>query len=49
MDNRKKVGYARTAIGLIVITGCVYLLLNNTASAATVVESVSQILMDTFR
>ncbi len=42
MDNRKKVGYARTAIGLIVIAACVYLLLNNTASAATVAESLSQ-------
>jgi hypothetical protein len=44
MDARKKVGYARTAIGIVVLTACVYLLLNNTATAAIVTESLSQTL-----
>ncbi|MEE9345951.1 MAG: hypothetical protein V3U88_10130 [Methylococcales bacterium] len=41
MNMKNKVGLARTAIGLIVISICVYLLLNNTATA---VESFSQTL-----
>jgi len=45
MDARKKVGYARTAIGIVVLTACVYLLLNNTANAAIVAESLSQVLL----
>ncbi len=45
MDARKKVGYARTAIGIVVLTACVYLLLNNTATAAVVTESLSQTLI----
>ncbi len=45
MNMKNKVGIARTAIGLIVMAGCVYLLLNNTATAAVVAESVSQTLL----
>ena len=45
MDSRKKVGYARTAIGIVVLTGCVYLLLSNAATAAIVTESLSQTLI----
>jgi hypothetical protein len=45
MDSRKKVGYARTAIGIVVLTVCVYLLLSNTATAATVTANLSQALL----
>jgi hypothetical protein len=41
MNMKNKVGLARTAIGLIVISICVYLLLSNTATA---VEGFSQTL-----
>ncbi len=38
----KKVGFARTAIGLTVLAFCVYLLLSDKASAAVVMDNVLQ-------
>ncbi len=43
--NLRTMGLARTLLGLMAMAFCVYLLLYNSASAATVVGTISQSLL----
>jgi hypothetical protein len=45
MNYKSKVGMARSVIGVLVLSFCVYLLLSDPANAATVVDGLSQKLL----